>query len=130
MALTMVKATFQPGSSLSSSVSFSSGRLIRIRTPAVWTPANLTFRITSVDTAEYRPLHHREGGEVMLNTVLPNTVIGIPSEVAEVLQDAFVKIHSGHAGQDIPQAALCEFELMLYRGSGATATLLPAGIEA
>jgi hypothetical protein len=61
----------------------------------------------------------------MLNTVLPNTVVGIPSEVADMLQDAFIKIHSGHAGQDVPQAALCEFELMLYRG-GATATLLPA----
>ena len=88
MALTMGTVTIAAGEFLSTGLSLTTGRLVRIRTPASWKPANLTFRITSAEVDEYWPLYHRDGTEVMLNTVRPNTVIGIPADINEMLEDA------------------------------------------
>jgi hypothetical protein len=85
--------------------------------PSAWKPANLTFQCASADIpAQYRDVYERFGTEIVLASVRPNTVIGIPSDVTAWLQDAWIKIRSGHAGIDVPQLSQCDFELVLYKG--------------
>jgi len=129
MALQLVKATIPAGQSLSNGVSLSAGRLVRLRMPPQWKSANLTFQLASTDVAaDYRNLYAREGGEVMLNSVQPNAVIGLPGDITHFLQDAWIKIRSGPAAGAVVQPVACEFELVLFKGP-TTATLLPAEMD-
>jgi hypothetical protein len=117
MAVTLVTCSIPAGQSISNGVSLSAGRIIRIRTPAAWKPANLTFQCASADIpAQYRDVYERFGTEIVLASVRPNSVIGIPTDVTVWLQDAWIKIRSGHAGIDVPQLSQCDFELVLYKG--------------
>lgn len=121
MAVTLVKITIPAGQSLSNAASLAAGRLVRIRTPAQWKAANVTFQCASADMlAQYRDVYHRGGEEVALNSVKPNTVIALPAEITAFLQDAWIKIRSGHAGEAILQDVACEFELVLYKGPSTT----------
>src|SRR4051794_20123800 len=62
MALTLVTCSIPAGQSLSSGVSLIAGRLIRIRTPAAWRPANITFQCASNDIpGQYRDVYERFG---------------------------------------------------------------------
>ena len=129
MALQLVKATIPAGQSLSNGVSLGAGRLVRIRVPPQWQSANLSFQCASADVLDqYRDLYHRGGNEIILNSVRPNTVIGFPADITHFLQDAWVKIRSGHAGIAVPQPVACEFEFVLFKGP-TTTQLLPAGVE-
>lgn len=131
MALTVITCTIAAGQSLSNGVPLTAGRLVRIRTPAVWKGANLTFQVASADVlAQYRDVYTRFGTEIVISSVRPNTVIGLPAEVTAFLQDAWIKIRSGHGGLAVPQPAQCDFELVLYKGPSTTATTLPAEGEA
>src|SRR3954466_15129921 len=118
MTIVSVLATIPAGQSLSAGVSLGPNRVLRIRTPAQWQPANMTFRIASADVPDqYWPLYHRLGGEVTLSSVRPSTVIGLPADVTNFLQEAWIKIHSGHAGEDILQPSACTFEFVLLKGA-------------
>jgi hypothetical protein len=126
MALTLITCTIAAGQSLSNGVPLTAGRLVRIRTPAAWKPANLTFQCSSADVpAQYRDVYGRMGAEIVISSVRPNTVIGLPAEVTAFLQDAWLKIRSGHAGIAVPQLSQCDFELVLYKGPTTTTTLNP-----
>lgn len=115
--LVSVTATISAGQSLSNAANIGTNRLLRIRTPAQWKPANLTFRCASTDVGPlYWPVHHREGGELILQSVQPLTVIGLPADVTNWLQESWIKIHSGHAGQDVIQPADCAFEFVMLKG--------------
>ena len=129
MALQLVKATIPAGQSLSNGVSLAAGRILRIRTPPQWKSANLTFQCASADVpAEYRDVYRREGIEVVIQSVKANTVIALPADISHWLQEAWIKVRSGHAGIVVPQPVACEFEFVLMKGQ-TTATLLPAGFE-
>ena len=129
MALQLVKCTIPGGQSLSNGISLAAGRILRIRTPPQWRSANLTFQCASADVpADYRDVYRREGIEVVLQSVQANTVIGLPADISHWLQEAWIKIRSGHAGTSVPQPVACEFEFVLLKGQ-TTATLLPAMAE-
>jgi hypothetical protein len=116
MALVSVICSIAPGQSLSSGAVLTAGRLVRIRTPSSWKPANITFQCASADVpAQYRDVYNRFGGEIVIASVRPNTVIGLPSEVTAWLQDAWIKIRSGYGGLDVPQLSQCDFELVLFK---------------
>lgn len=117
MPLVLVPCTIAAGQSLSNGVPLTAGRLVRIRTPLTWQPANLTFQCSSDDVpAHYRDVYSRFGAEIVISSVRPNTVVGLPAEVTAFLQDAWLKIRSGHAGLLVKQGAQCDFELVLYKG--------------
>jgi hypothetical protein len=116
MALVSVICSIPAGQSLSSGVVLTAGRLVRIRTPSSWKPANITFQCASADVpAQYRDVYNRFGTEIVIASVRPNTVIGLPSEVTAWLQDAWLKIRSGYGGIVVPQLSQCDFELVLFK---------------
>src|SRR3954466_3983539 len=112
MPLVLVPCTIAAGQSLSAGAPLTAGRLVRIRTPLAWKPANITFQCASADVpAQYRDVYTRFGEEIVISSVRPNTVIALPAEVTAFLQDAWIKIRSGHAGLIVPQLSQCDFEL-------------------
>lgn len=117
MALTLVPITIPAGGSLSNGVSLLPGRLVRIRVPAAWKPANLTFQCASADVlAQYRDLYdHLKGKEVMLNSVKPSTVIGFPADITHFLQEVWLKIRSGTSASPVVQPVAADFELVLVK---------------
>src|SRR3954462_5517402 len=116
MALVSVTGSIPAGQSLSNSVLLTAGRLVRIRTPSSWQPANITLQCARADVAaQYRDVYGRFGGEIVISTVRPNVVIALPSEVTAFLQDAWIKLRSGHAGIAVAQPSQCDFELVLFK---------------
>jgi hypothetical protein len=116
MALVSVTCSIAAGQSLSSSAVLAAGRLVRIRTPSSWQPANITLQCASADVpAQYRDVYGRFGGEIVISTVRPNVVVALPSDLTAFLQDAWIKLRSGHAGIAVPQPAQCDFELVLFK---------------
>jgi hypothetical protein len=110
--LTLVTCSIPAGQSLSSGVSLSAGRLVRIRTPVGWKPANLTFQCRIADVpAQYRDVYNRIGAEIVIASVRPDSVIALPSEVTAFLQDAWIKLRSGHAGIAVPQLGAVRFRV-------------------
>lgn len=117
MALTLITCTIPAGQSLSNGVPLTAGRLVRLRSPAQWKSANLTFQCASADVpAQYRDVYSRFGAEIVISSVRPNVVIALPAELTAFLQDAYIKIRSGHAGLAVPQVVQCDFEFVLYKG--------------
>lgn len=117
MALVSVTCSIAAGQALSTGVALTAGRLLRIRTPAAWKPANITFQCASNDVpAQYRDVYSRFGAEIVISSVRPNVVIALPAELTAFLQDAYIKIRSGHAGLAVPQVVQCDFEFVLYKG--------------
>lgn len=106
-------ATIPAGQSLSNAVDVTAGTLVRIRMPAQWTPANVTFQI-SPDNVEANFVDLWEiGGEVMIPCA-PGRTVALPSEVA-ALREGFIKFRSGSAAQPIPQQAARDFQVVVIR---------------
>jgi hypothetical protein len=116
MALVSVTCSIAAGQSLSNGVVLTAGRLVRIRTPSAWKPANITFQCASADVpAQYRDVYNRFGGRDRHRLGAAQHRHRLPSEVTAWLQDAWIKIRSGHAGIDVPQLSQCDFELVLFK---------------
>jgi hypothetical protein len=115
MALVSVTCSIPAGQSLSNGVVLTAGRLVRIRTPSSWQPANITCNARAPmcrrNIATFTGASAAKSSSVRSG----QTVIALPSEVTAFLQDAWIKLRSGHAGIAVPQPSQCDFELVLFK---------------
>jgi hypothetical protein len=108
MPLTIVDGPIIPqGESLSPlGVDCSAGKIVRITAPFDWTPANLTFQISS-DGGGYNDLYYK-GREVVVKIGAQWALVVTPEFFEAV---AFVKFRSGTAKYPVPQAASRQFAI-------------------
>lgn len=107
----------EAGESLSEGLDCRAGKLIRITMPPVWSPANLTFQL-STDGARYGDLVDTEGREVMIPVRAASTIVIAPSSpfVAAI---QFIKFRSGPRSYPIPQDDRRDFELTIESNDAA-----------
>ena len=92
----------QAGEALSDPVDCSSGFIVRLTMPQKpdgWTPANLTFQI-STDGDWFNDLYNHQGEEIMIPMVLGAAVI-VPPDLFK--SAVFLKIRSGRSSDPIVQ---------------------------
>lgn len=100
MPLTVINGPFiQPGESLSDAVDCSGGNAVRITMPGYWTPANLSFQI-STDGEFYNDLFDAEGNEVVIPVV---TGSAVPLDRSWAGFWNFIKFRSGTRDNPVPQ---------------------------
>ena len=91
--------TIEAGESLSDGIDVSGGALVRITMPPDWTPANLTFQISS-DGTFYNDLYDVHGNEITI-VVRPGSAVRIPVEWSTML--GFLKVRSGTEQHPVEQ---------------------------
>lgn len=92
------------GESLSDALDCTSGQIVRITTPYEWTPANLSFQVSS-DGLGFNDLY-AQGREVMIRCG-PQWGLIIPAEYVPSL--AFLKFRSGTSRWPVLQEARRQF---------------------
>ena len=104
MALTVLNGPIiRAGESLSEGLDCTSGELVRITMPAEWTPANLTFQISS-DGGFYNNLVDRDGDEITIQVVAGSAVV--VAQYGDYLKAvAFLKVRSGSSEHPVRQEA-------------------------
>jgi hypothetical protein len=128
MAIKLVTCTISAGQSLSHGVDCSGClRLVRINVPANWTPAPMTFQM-STDGVAYHNLYNitlpgdsYRSYEATVQSVAPGSSIHMPSGLGQDI--AWVKVRSGTAGVPViqPADATFGFELVMPDTIAATA---------
>jgi hypothetical protein len=100
MALTIVDGpTIKLGESLSDGVDCSAGTIVRITVPQEYTPANLTFQVSSNGDLYNDPFS--SGGEEITVVAKPHTGIIIGEHWARSI--AFIKFRSGTRDHPVKQ---------------------------
>ncbi|MCA1452149.1 hypothetical protein I6F35_02830 [Bradyrhizobium sp. BRP22] len=108
MALAVLNGpVIQQGESLSDGLDCTSGTIVRFTMPAEWTPANLTFQISS-DGNGYNDLVDVSGKAITL-VVVPGSAVVIASLTEYLKAVAFLKLRSGTREYPVAQAARREF---------------------
>jgi len=97
------------GESLSSPIDCTVGHPVRITMPTDWTPALLTFQV-STDGGFYHDVHDYKGDAIAIN-VTPNATVILESKWGEAV--AFLKVRSGTAGSPTVQEADREFSVVV-----------------
>lgn len=96
------------GESLSDGIEVGGG-LVRMTMPSIWTPANITFQI-STDGEGYNDLVHAQGMEFMMPVVPGSAVIlTLYADALRAIQ--FLKIRSGSRDFPVIQPVQTEFAL-------------------
>lgn len=103
------------GASLSNGVDCSGGDVVRLTLPAAWTPANLSFQV-STDGVLYNDLFDIEGNEIVLQ-VITGAAMPISKEWSRFWN--FIKFRSGTRGYPVAQEAQRDFALTLDVPPGA-----------
>jgi len=118
MALTIVNGpTISAGESLSSDgADCSAGNIVRITVPQEFTPANLTFQVSS-DGNFYNDLYTSDGKEVTV-VAKPSTGIIISELWAKSIN--FIKFRSGTKAYPVQQKVDCLFAIAV-EAEGAVA---------
>jgi len=99
--------TIPAGESLSDGVDCSAGTIVRITVPQEFTPANLTFQV-STDGNFYNDLFTASGAEV---TVVAHGSTGIVVPEAWTKSINFIKFRSGSRTHPIAQKVDCKFAI-------------------
>jgi hypothetical protein len=108
MALTIVDGpTIKAGESLSDGADCSGGSIVRITVPQEFTPANLTFQVSS-DGNFYNDLFGPDGTEITVSAK-PSTGIVIGERWTKSI--AFVKFRSGSRSHPVAQREDCKFAI-------------------
>jgi hypothetical protein len=92
---------FQAGESLSSGVDCSAGTIVRITTPGNWTPANITFQISTDGASGYNDLFNAKGEEVTIVCRGGNSAILIAEPWTKAIN--FIKFRSGTREHPVAQ---------------------------
>jgi hypothetical protein len=101
----------EAGESLSAGLDCSAGGIVRLTMPASWTPANLTFAISS-DGQGFNDLFTLDGTEIMI-PVTPGSAV-VLSPLNEYLRAvAWLKVRSGSRLYPVAQAARREFAVAI-----------------
>jgi hypothetical protein len=119
MALTIVDGpTIKQGESLSEGVDCSAGTIVRITVPQEFTPANLTFQVSSNGDL-YNDLFSSNGTEVTL-VAKPNTGIVVPEAWTKSIN--FIKFRSGSRDHPVKQTKDdCKFAIAVETGDAPAA---------
>jgi hypothetical protein len=119
MPITIVDGPTIPfGESLSDAADCSAGNIVRITVPQEFTPANLTFQVSS-DGNLFNDLFDSKGGEVTV-VAKPNTSILISEAWGRSIN--FVKFRSGSRDHPVVQSRdECKFGIAVETGAGAAA---------
>lgn len=108
MALTIIDGpTIAAGESLSDGADCSSGSIVRITVPQEFTPANLTFQVSS-DGNFYNDLFDARGNEI---TVVAKPSSGIVVSEMWTRSVAFIKFRSGSRDHPVEQKVDCQFAI-------------------
>ena len=100
MALTIVDGPTIPlNESLSDGVDCSAGTIVRITVPQEYTPANLTFQVSSNGDL-YNDLYDSDGEEVTL-VVKPDSTVIVPASWARSI--GWIKFRSGTRDAPVKQ---------------------------
>jgi hypothetical protein len=102
--------TIAAGQSLSEGLDCSAGVLVRLTMPPEWSPAPLTFQISS-DNVFYNDVFGADGYEVTVPHVIPGAAIILESEIGRAV--AWVKFRSGTRSQPVPQEAQRNFAVAI-----------------
>lgn len=105
----------QAGESLSDAIDCSAGPLVRITMPGGWTPANLTFQLSS-DGEMFNDLYDVKGDPITI-VVVPGSTVRIPLEWSTMI--AFIKFRSGTAEHPVSQTELREFAVAIQNDAPA-----------
>jgi hypothetical protein len=103
--------TIKAGESLSDGANCSAGSILRITVPQEFTPADLTFQV-STDGKFYSDLYDAEGNEI---TVKANPSTGIILREDWVRFIPFVKIRSGSRDIPVEQSEDCKFAIAINK---------------
>jgi hypothetical protein len=99
--------TIAAGESLSDGIDCSSGEIVRITVPQEFTPANLTFQV-STDGNLFNDLFDDSGDEIMV-TAQPDS--GIVISGRWVRSVAYLKFRSGSRDHPVEQREDCKFAI-------------------
>ena len=112
--------TIKLGESLSDGVDCSAGTIVRITVPQEFTPANLTFKVSSNGDL-YNDLFNSSGEEIIV-VAKPDSTIIIPEPWAKSIN--FIKIRSGSRDHAVEQTRDdCKFGIAVETGDApATAS--------
>jgi hypothetical protein len=110
MPLTVLNGPFiQAGESLSDALDCTGGQIVRITMPGQWTPANLTFQISS-DGALFNDLVDTKGKDISISVIAGSAVI--LAQYGDFLKAiAFLKVRSGSRDFPVVQQELREFAI-------------------
>jgi hypothetical protein len=115
----LIGPTISKGESLSDGLDCSAGDLLRLTMPIAWTPAPLTFQI-STDGGTYNDVFNLEGFEVTVPVVVPRSAVIVPLDVGKAI--AWIKFRSGTRSKPVPQEAERVFAVAI-----STYTAKPVG---
>ncbi len=101
--------TIAAGESLSDGIDCSSGDIVRITVPQEFTPANLTFQV-STDGVFYNDLFTSKGEEITV-VARPSTGIVIHDVWAQSIN--FLKFRSGSRDHPVEQREDCKFAIAI-----------------
>jgi len=99
------------GEALSDGLDCRAGAIVRLTMPAGWSPANLSFQISS-DGGGYNDLVDFDGREIVM-PVVPGTavVVGMLDQYLRAV--AFLKIRSGSRTRPVPQPVQRDFSIAI-----------------
>jgi hypothetical protein len=113
--------TIQQDESLSDAIDCGSADLVRITMPADWTPAVLTFQISS-DGNFFNDVFGYDGDEVVIN-VVPGAAVLVPQGLSRAL--GFIQFRSGTRDRPVPQEETRVFAVAVMRGGNLETVPLP-----
>lgn len=99
------------GEALSDGIDCSAGEIVRLTMPAQWSPANLSFQISS-DGNGYNDLVTFDGTEVIMPVVPGSAVVLAPLD-QYLRAVAFLKIRSGSRSYPVPQPVQRDFAVAI-----------------
>jgi hypothetical protein len=115
--------TIKAGESLSDGADCSGGTIVRITVPQEFTPANITFQVSS-DGNLYNDLFGPDGTEVTL-VAKPNTGIVIGERWVSSIN--FIKFRSGSRHHPVAQLVDCKFAIAIDDHKPGHSTTFPEG---
>jgi len=92
---------FQPGESLSDAIDISHGNIVRITCPGQWSPANLTFQISTDGASGFNDLYTAAGEEVTIIVRGDNSAIIVRDPWSRCIN--FIKFRSGTSKHPVVQ---------------------------
>lgn len=117
MALVNLTTTISAGQALSAGVNCSSGSLLLVSLPANWSPANLTFQISTDGGNTYGDLFDSHAREITM-TVAPGSAAFIDPGTGANKALAWIKFRSGSRDYPVPQAHDVSIGVSLDDGKG------------
>lgn len=115
----------EAGQSLSNGLDCRGGVLVRITMPLIWTPANLSFQI-STDGIDYNDLFTSERGEVLI-PVVPGAAL-VLNQFGDFFHSFdYIKVRSGSRLWPVIQAARRQFAVAINLEGGPKIATKPSG---